>query len=66
MEGRIEDRPLTILAGLSFFGDPFAQSAGWTEENEIGRLWTRFMRLRDENAAVFPPPLTWSHTFTMP
>lgn len=31
------------LVGLSFFGDPFATSAGWTEENEIGRLWDRFM-----------------------
>lgn len=32
-----------MLIGLSFFGDPFASSAGWTEENEIGRLWNRFM-----------------------
>jgi predicted transcriptional regulator YdeE len=32
-----------LLAGLSFFGDPFGASAEWTEENEIGRLWSRFM-----------------------
>jgi predicted transcriptional regulator YdeE len=32
-----------ILVGFSFFGDPFRLSPGWTEENEIGRLWTRFM-----------------------
>jgi AraC family transcriptional regulator len=32
-----------LLVGLSFFGDPFATSGGWTEENEIGRLWNRFM-----------------------
>jgi predicted transcriptional regulator YdeE len=32
-----------ILVGFSFFGDPFAESDGWTEENEIGRLWNRFM-----------------------
>ncbi len=31
------------LVGMSFFGDPFADSAGWCMENEIGRLWTRFM-----------------------
>jgi AraC family transcriptional regulator len=32
-----------ILVGFSFFGDPFSTSAEWTEENEIGRLWHRFM-----------------------
>lgn len=31
-----------MLVGFSFFGDPFAASGGWTEENEIGRLWSRF------------------------
>ena len=36
------ERPL-LLVGLDFFGDPFALSGGWTEENEIGRLWKRFM-----------------------
>jgi predicted transcriptional regulator YdeE len=43
MEPRIVKRGRIILAGLSFFGDPFAESAGWTEENEIGRLWNRFI-----------------------
>lgn len=32
-----------FLVGFSFFGDPFSESGGWTEENEIGRLWQRFM-----------------------
>jgi AraC family transcriptional regulator len=32
-----------LLLGFSFFGDPFRISGGWTEENEIGRLWQRFM-----------------------
>ena len=32
-----------FLAGLDFFGDPFSASAEWTEDNEIGRLWSRFM-----------------------
>jgi hypothetical protein len=31
-----------VLAGFSFHGAPFAQSGGWTEENEIGRLGNRF------------------------
>jgi AraC family transcriptional regulator len=33
-----------VLVGMSFYGDPFSTSAEWTEENEIGRLWHRFMR----------------------
>jgi len=42
-EPRIVERDQIVLMGFSFFGDPFAASAGWTEENEIGRLWSRFM-----------------------
>lgn len=34
-------RPAMLLAGVSFHGDPFTSHAGWTEENEIGRLWRR-------------------------
>ena len=37
------ERGQMILVGFSFFGDPFAASGGWTEENEIGRLWSRFV-----------------------
>ena len=43
MEPRIIDKGQMILLGFSFFGDPFRLSGGWTEENEIGRLWNRFM-----------------------
>ncbi len=39
----IIENPQMIIVGFSFFGDPFAASGGWTEENEIGRLWNRFM-----------------------
>jgi predicted transcriptional regulator YdeE len=42
MEPKIVERDQIILVGFSFFGDPFAESGGWTEENEIGRLWNRF------------------------
>ncbi len=31
------------LIGLDFYGDPFSNSSWWTEENEIGILWKRFM-----------------------
>jgi predicted transcriptional regulator YdeE len=40
---RIVERPHLRLAGFSFFGDPFAFSDGWSMDNEIGRLWQRFM-----------------------
>jgi predicted transcriptional regulator YdeE len=49
MEPRLVERgPITLL-GFGFFGDPFKISAGWTEENEIGRLWQRFMAYLPEN-----------------
>jgi predicted transcriptional regulator YdeE len=43
MEPRLVDVGPMTLVGLSFFGDPFRFHGGWEEENEIGRLWTRFM-----------------------
>jgi predicted transcriptional regulator YdeE len=54
MEGSIEVRPRVILAGLSFYGNPFARSAGWTEGNEIGALWSRFMRMREDAQQELP------------
>jgi AraC family transcriptional regulator len=43
MEPTIVEKRQMMLLGFSFFGDPFEFSGGWTEENEIGRLWKRFM-----------------------
>ena len=43
MEPKIIDSLAITLVGFSFFGDPLRLSAGWTEENEVGRLWSRFM-----------------------
>ncbi len=40
MEPTIIEKGRIILMGVNFFGDPFGM-AGWTEENEIGRLWKR-------------------------
>jgi predicted transcriptional regulator YdeE len=42
------------LIGFSFFGDPFAASGGWTEENEIGRLWTRFLAYVERHGSAVP------------
>jgi len=48
VEPQLIDKDQIILVGLSFFGDPFKFSGGWTEENEIGRLWKRFMAYLQE------------------
>ena len=49
MEPRIIQEDEIVLVGLDFFGDPFEVSAEWTEENEIGRLWNRFMDFYSKN-----------------
>lgn len=49
MEPKIVDKGQIILIGFSFFGDPFRTNAGWTEENEIGRLWNRFITYLAKN-----------------
>lgn len=48
VEPQLIDKDQIILVGFSFFGDPFRLSGGWTEENEIGRLWQRFMAFLQE------------------
>jgi predicted transcriptional regulator YdeE len=50
MEPKIVEKDQIILVGFSFYGDPFAESGGWTEENEIGRLWSRFEAFMVGNA----------------
>ncbi len=43
MEPVIEHHQARMIAGYSFYGDPTHTHAGWTNENEIGRLWQRFI-----------------------
>jgi predicted transcriptional regulator YdeE len=50
MEPTIVEKEQMMLVGFSFFGDPFAESGGWTEGNEIGRLWDRFGTYMANNA----------------
>ena len=45
------------LVGMSFYGDPFETSAGWTEENQIGRLWQRFMTYLAEHTDKIQHPV---------
>ena len=51
MEPTIIERGNTMLAGMVFYGDPFAGGEGWSKENEIGRLWGRFNRFWDARQA---------------
>jgi AraC family transcriptional regulator len=51
MEPKIIERGTTLLAGMVFYGDPFAGGEGWSQENEIGRLWGRFNRFWDDHQA---------------
>lgn len=55
MEPQILRLPQILLAGFSFYGDPFRLSGGWTEENEIGRLWSRFMAYLRNHPDRLPP-----------
>lgn len=52
----IVESPGLLVVGLNFFGDPFASSAGWTEENEIGRLWQRMMRYLEHHPDAIRHP----------
>lgn len=56
MQPKIVEKERILLLGVSFFGDPFAESGGWTEENEIGRLWNRFFALAEDTLTMFTVP----------
>lgn len=44
----IYEEPM-LLIGMSFYGDPFSSASLWSEENEIGWLWKRFMNFIKSN-----------------
>lgn len=50
MQPKIVKQEMIILAGMSFYGDPFDTSSTWTEENQIGLLWQRFMAYFQDHA----------------
>ena len=51
---RICERDRLLIAGFGFFGDPFGLSGEWTEANEIGRLWHRYMTFMHSPGAQSP------------
>ncbi len=38
-----EHQQLTVL-GCSFYGNPFHSAGEWSKDNEIGKLWNRFIK----------------------
>jgi AraC family transcriptional regulator len=42
MNPKIVQEPAWFVVGMGFYGDPFSQASGWSEDNEIGLLWQRF------------------------
>ncbi len=55
MKSTLVEKPALTLVGFNFFGDPFRSHGGWSEENEIGRLWVRWMAYLESNAGDLPP-----------
>ncbi len=45
MDHRIIEEKSFAFIGCVFYGDPFHAAKEWTIENEIGKLWQRFMKL---------------------
>jgi AraC family transcriptional regulator len=52
MEPKIIESTELILVGMDFFGDPCAMASPWSEENEIGQLWKRFMQFMARKASA--------------
>lgn len=50
MQPKIIESSRLILVGMDFFGDPCAIASPWSEENEIGKLWKRFMHFLGKKA----------------
>ena len=47
---KISDPLQLNLLGLTFHGDPFHSASDWSQANEIGLLWKRFMTLYQKYA----------------
>jgi predicted transcriptional regulator YdeE len=58
-----------LVVGMSFYGDPVSQVSGWSEDNEIGILWKRFLAFNSKNDAAIKhrvdPDALWEiHIYT--
>jgi predicted transcriptional regulator YdeE len=52
MQPKIIEKERIVLAGMSFYGDPFDTSTAWTEENQIGLLWQRLISYFQDHAGT--------------
>lgn len=52
MQPKFVSLPRMLLLGMSFYGDPFSLGDPWSEENQIGRLWSRFSAYLQDNATA--------------
>jgi len=48
MEPKIIDKEQITLVGMVFYRNPFKEQGGWSQENEIGKLWTRFLAKKSQ------------------
>ena len=64
MKPRVITLEKTVLLGFSYYGEPFGD--GWTEENQIGQLWKRFMAFWQEQGKDLPglSPQYWYEVHT--
>lgn len=53
MNPKIVSEEEWIVIGMGFYGDPFSQASGWSEDNEIGLLWQRFFRFFESQGEAF-------------
>ncbi|MBT7191836.1 MAG: GyrI-like domain-containing protein [Anaerolineae bacterium] len=68
MQPFITKKPEMHLVGMSFYGDPFSTHGGWDGENEIGRVWARFMKYMGEKESelrtiIYPDALYEVHIY---
>jgi AraC family transcriptional regulator len=63
MHPKIITSEALLLGGFSFFGNPFATKDPWNEENEIGRLWQRFITYGQKNQSTLGPLLAQDSVF---
>ena len=53
MEPRIIECGEVIIVGMVYYGNPFKDTAAAPEQNEIGKLWTRFNAYWDAHRKAF-------------
>jgi AraC family transcriptional regulator len=53
MEPRFIERSEMTIVGMVFYGDPFHASGVTPEQNEVGKLWTRFSAYWDRHRGDF-------------